>query len=376
MGLLDSLLPTSSDTRDTDTIFFTTDIHGSETCFKKLVNAPSFYDVDVLVIGGDWSGKILVPIVDEGDSWTVYDDDGNRTVESEAKLEEITERVRNRGDYPAEMTAAEYERCQEDDDLVDDFYRTARTERLQRWEELADEKLSNVGVYAIAGNDDHQYVIDELREWSSIEFVDGGVATTSTGHEILGYGVSNPTPWDTPREQPDEDIADDLARVSADVTDWSRTIVNVHCPPHNTEIDEAPKLADDLSPEMQGGEVVMEPVSSVAIRKWIENQKPLLGLHGHIHEGQGEFTLGDTMCLNPGSQYSQGTLNGALVTVNDESVVQYQFTSDSAHPIGIARVELDRSSAVAHQLSGLSHISCFTSPLESVRSPHAEPVRC
>src|SRR6266568_2674048 len=45
------------------TIFFATDIHGSERCFIKFINAAKFYQADVLILGGDITGKAMVPIV-------------------------------------------------------------------------------------------------------------------------------------------------------------------------------------------------------------------------------------------------------------------------------------------------------------------------
>src|SRR2546421_11306531 len=52
-------------------LFFATDLHGSETCFRKFVAAAKFYGVDALILGGDTSGKFLVPIVAAGgDRWT------------------------------------------------------------------------------------------------------------------------------------------------------------------------------------------------------------------------------------------------------------------------------------------------------------------
>ena len=47
-------------------LFFVTDVHGSETTFRKFVNAGTFYGVDLLVLGGDIAGKIVVPILDLG----------------------------------------------------------------------------------------------------------------------------------------------------------------------------------------------------------------------------------------------------------------------------------------------------------------------
>ena len=41
-------------------LFFATDIHGSEICWKKFINAGKWYEVDTLILGGDMTGKAIV----------------------------------------------------------------------------------------------------------------------------------------------------------------------------------------------------------------------------------------------------------------------------------------------------------------------------
>ena len=43
-------------------ICFVTDVHGSERCFRKFLNTAKFYDAQYLILGGDITGKTLVPI--------------------------------------------------------------------------------------------------------------------------------------------------------------------------------------------------------------------------------------------------------------------------------------------------------------------------
>jgi len=74
------------------------------------------------------------------------------------------------------------------------------------------------------------------------------------------------------------------------------------------------------------GNPVMAAAGSTAVRDAIERLQPLVGLHGHIHEGRGETKIGRTLCLNPGSVYSEGVLNGLLLTLADGQVKDYQFT--------------------------------------------------
>ncbi len=66
---------------------------------------------------------------------------------------------------------------------------------------------------------------------------------------------------------------------------------------------------------------------STAVRNSIEKHAPLLGLHGHIHESKGFVRLGRTLCLNPGSEYADGILRGALVILGDGKVREFLLAS-------------------------------------------------
>ncbi len=61
-------------------IFFATDVHGSDRCFRKFLAAASAYRADALILGGDVAGKALVPIVDHGDATYTYTFQGVREV--------------------------------------------------------------------------------------------------------------------------------------------------------------------------------------------------------------------------------------------------------------------------------------------------------
>lgn len=324
MGLLDSFFDRGTD--DQMKLFFATDLHGSEKCFKKFVNAKEFYDADVLVLGGDLTGKAVVPFIHEGNGWRAEYPNQTKTFDEESAVTEAEQQVRNAGNYPIRLDTEAYESFKNDDEQVRNTYERLESERLQRWVNFAEEKL-NEQIYVIGGNDDQSYVTDHLVESSAFELVDEAVVELPSGHELLGYGFSNPTPWDTPREKSDSEISKDIYRIGQMVTDWDWTILNIHCPPYETTLDRAPKLDDDLRPVTEGGQVVDEPVGSTAVREFIEGNEPMLGLHGHIHESRGEVHLGDTLCLNSGSEYGEGVLNGAIVTLSEDEVVQHQFVS-------------------------------------------------
>jgi Icc-related predicted phosphoesterase len=71
--------------------------------------------------------------------------------------------------------------------------------------------------------------------------------------------------------------------------------------------------------------VKFAPAGSSAVRTILEELQPLVALHGHIHEASGIRRLGRTIAINPGSDYSTGTLNGALVTLDGDRVAAHQL---------------------------------------------------
>ena len=63
------------------------------------------------------------------------------------------------------------------------------------------------------------------------------------------------------------------------------------------------------------------------MREAIEETRPVLSLHGHIHEARGHTRIGTTLCINPGSAYEQGDLMGALIELNGKKVKNFVLTS-------------------------------------------------
>jgi hypothetical protein len=94
---------------------------------------------------------------------------------------------------------------------------------------------------------------------------------------------------------------------------------------YGSTLDDVPELTEDLTPKLGGRALV--PVGSHAVRELILEHKPLLGLHGHIHEGKGAVRVGKTLCINPGSMYEQGRLLGAVVNLVRGKIKTYILTT-------------------------------------------------
>ena len=299
-------------------IFFATDIHGSETCWRKFLNSAAFYKVDLVVLGGDLTGKIMVPIVAHdgpGQHWTVTLAGQEQRLETAEELEAVKRQIRNRGSYPAVVSREELAALQQTDGAVDLRFSTEMLATLDRWLDMADGKLRGGDIPCLVnGGNDDIFEIDEVIEASAcIGFGEGKVVDVG-GFSLASMGWTNPTPWNTFREAPEEELAAKIERLASQIPDMGRAIFNFHAPPYGSGLDEAPALDASLRP-MHGG-AVMKPVGSTAVRAAIETHQPMLSVHGHIHESRGVTRLGRTFSINPGSVYGDGVLQGAILDLN------------------------------------------------------------
>lgn len=310
-------------------IYFAADIHGSEICWRKFLNAATFYGADTVIVGGDVTGKALVPLVETPGRGVEAEIGGRRRIAtSEAEVAELEEYVRFNGFYPYRCDVTEFEKLAADSVHRDRVFTDVMGGTLRRWLTMAEEKLAGSGIRALVmpGNDDGWYVDDVLAESAEIVNTDGRVVDLGDV-QVLGFGPSNRTPWDTHRELDEAEIADRLAILAGEVDPDKPLIVATHVPPFGSRLDDAPKLTPDLSVVTSGGDPVVGPVGSTAVRSFLEDVQPILSLHGHIHESRGVARIGTTVAINPGSAYSAGTLLGATVTIRDGKVKAHQLVS-------------------------------------------------
>jgi Icc-related predicted phosphoesterase len=311
-------------------LYFASDIHASEQVWRKFLNAPSFYGADVLVMGGDMSGKLLVPMVETKPGvWETKLFGKRQKAKGEERLLELEERARFNGFYPYRCDPVEMDRLERDPEYRDRLFREVMARSLDRWLDMAHDKLAGTGVrlYVMPGNDD-PWEFDEVfdRVPEPVENVEGRVVAFD-GVQMLSSGWSNPTPWDSPREKSEDELLKTFEEVAEDLQDGVPAIFNLHVPPYDSTLDMAPELTEDLQVVSKGGEVSMQPVGSTAVRRFIEDRQPMLSLHGHIHESRGAVKIGRTVAINPGSTYGEGVLDGAIVDIENAEVVSYQLVS-------------------------------------------------
>ncbi len=313
------------------TIFFATDVHGSERCFIKFINAAKFYQANVLILGGDITGKALVPIVRQASStnYTANFLGQAATLESEEAIAAFERQVRQAGAYPFRTTREELAAMESDRSLVDRLFTRLMVESVERWCTIAEERLRGSGVrcYIDAGNDDEPEIVSVLKQASYVEMPEGRVVMIDDEHEMISSGFANITPWHASRDIPDEDLASFIDSMASQLQAPERAIFNIHVPPYSTGLDIAPLLTDDLKPIVVGGDIATGPVGSKAVRAAIERYQPLVSLHGHIHESRAVNKIGRTTCINPGSEYGDGNLRAALVNLKGTKLQSYQLVT-------------------------------------------------
>jgi len=296
-------------------IFFATDIHGSEVCWRKFLNAAAFHKADVLIMGGDMTGKAMVPIVVDGSGWEVTLQDQRHALATEADVAAMEKRIRDRGYYPVRSTREEVSAWAADEEAVAARFRAEILASVEGWMALADERLAGKGVRCIVSpaNDD-MFEIDPIVAAAKHVELGEAAAIAVDGISVVSTGWCNPTPWHTFRELEEPALRERIDALVAAVPDPRRTIFNFHAPPYGSNLDNAPKLDADMR-YVAGGQALV-PVGSRAVREAIEAYAPLLSLHGHIHEGRGAVKLGRTLAVNPGSSYEDGVLQAAVVDID------------------------------------------------------------
>jgi hypothetical protein len=309
-------------------LFFATDVHGSRACWLKFLRSGEFYDADILVLGGDMTGKGLVPIVRSREGYHAHIHDQRHDLSAD-EVDAFSTRIHDQGLYPFTVDEDDFAALVDDREALDRLFVEKVLENVERWVAIADERLasSDVRCFVCPGNDDMPEIDEILRTSKRLEIAEGEVIELPDGYRMLSTGWSNQTPWDTYREHTEDDLRARL-RPMIDAVDApsDRLIFNFHCPPYDTPLDEAPALTEDMR-LVEGGRVTKH-VGSVAVREAIEQKEPALSLHGHIHESRGVARLGRTLSVNPGSSYEQAVLMGALVQVNGKrKLKRYQLTT-------------------------------------------------
>jgi Icc-related predicted phosphoesterase len=190
-------------------IFFAVDVHGSTLVWRKWVRAYEVYRVDALILAGDLTGKVLVPIIRQADNtWTASYFGRRWVLRSEEEVRDFESRLENAGAYFLRVTREEFEDLRSNPSKVERVMVEHMRNRLRTWLELLVSRVDTRKVLTVVmpGNDD-DYAIDEVIR----SFEDRGVVYPLDrvfeleGHELISSPYVNPTPWRTPRELEERD---------------------------------------------------------------------------------------------------------------------------------------------------------------------------
>ena len=309
-------------------IFYATDLHGSLKCWIKFLNAGKMYKANCLILGGDMTGKAVVPIVKYSNGEFRFIHMGKDYVlPNEAAVEEHKKIIENAGYYPYVCDEKTYDELKAKPSLTDELFDRVEVEGMKKWVDIAAEKLKGTGIkcFICPGNDDKLAIDKVFTETEVVTTCEGKVQQIDGHHELIGCGWTNPTPWKLYREETEEELYKRLDNYISLVKDISNCVCDFHAPPYQSGLDEAQLLTgsvegDDLKPKY--GQTMA--VGSTAVRSIVEKYQPLVVLAGHIHEGRGMTKIGRTECFNPGSAYEQGMLLGVVINLTENSVKNSQ----------------------------------------------------
>lgn len=308
-------------------IYVCSDIHASERAWRKFLNAmkANVYKVDAALIAGDLTGKALVPVVkggDGGQAWTATILGQKKVARTDEELVQLERSIADLGYYAVRLTPEERTAMEADPTIVRRHFDEQIARRISEWMDLAAERLdgSGVPVYLMPGNDDDRHIDPLLDASAYCRNVNEQVVDLTPWHQLVSMGWSSPTPWNTPRELPEEEFLDRLSDLMGGVRDPRRTVMMTHVPPYDSGLDTAPLLSPDLRPQVTAGDLMRGPVGSTGVRAAIRAFRPVLGVHGHIHESGGERRIGETVCVNAGSESNHGILRGYLIDLTADGV--------------------------------------------------------
>jgi Icc-related predicted phosphoesterase len=309
-------------------VYYATDLHGSDSCFRKFLAAGRVFDADAIIMGGDMTGKAIVPIRDLGRGRYEADFQGERERADGDDLERLKKRIIFNGFYPWVAEDAEISHAAEDDQFVTGLFEEFMADQARRWTVLAADRLDDGRRCFISpGNDDMQIVDTVLAGAERIEFPDKQVIEVGPLH-MVSVGDSNVTPWRTPRELSETDLLAEMEGLIEPYADGRPLLFNFHVPPHESNLDTVNALDSSYRPVVEHGMLTQTAAGSTAVRTVIERYEPVVTLHGHIHEGRGLYRQGPSRCFNPGSDYSAGVLQGLVVDFDDAGhYLHHTFTS-------------------------------------------------
>jgi Icc-related predicted phosphoesterase len=316
---LNNIFQTNKITR----ILYGSDFHGSDTVFRKFISSGLQYKANVLIVGGDVTGKAMIPIIQEGKDRYEATWFGNKAVAtSPEELAKVKKEISSVGFYPIVLEKDEAVELESTPRKMAARFEAEMCKRVREWMILAEEKLTpqNMILYFMAGNDDLASIDETVAEFKSIRNPDMNHSELEGDYEVVGLSNANMTPWLCARDVEESVLEQKLDTLAGMIRNPERTIAVLHVPPYGSGLDTCPELDKNLKIITQGGQVVMKSAGSFAVKAFIEKVQPMLSLHGHIHESPGHVHIGRTLSINAGSEYAEAILKAAIINLENGKV--------------------------------------------------------
>ncbi|MDD2695017.1 MAG: hypothetical protein PHD58_03730 [Anaerolineales bacterium] len=299
-------------------ILYGSDFHGSEAVFRKFLSAAINYKAKTLIVGGDVTGKAMIPVIHQGDGHYVgYLFNRKEEATTATELEKLKTIISNVGFYPIVVEMDEARELEMDGAKMAGRFEAEMIKRVREWLALAEEKLAplDMQLYFMPGNDDLYSVDTAIEGFTQVHNPDMKRFVIEGDFELYGNSNANMTPWACARDLEEDVLAQKLDELAAMIENPERAILAIHVPPYESSLDTCPELDKNLKIVTAGGQVVTKSAGSPAVRTMIEKVQPMLTLHGHIHESPGYTRIGRTLCINAGSEYAEGILKAAIINL-------------------------------------------------------------
>ncbi len=311
-------------------ILYGSDFHGSEAVYRKFLSSGLQYKANALIVGGDVTGKAMVPVIHQGGGRYQAELFGeHKTSSNPGELESLKKAISSVGFYPIVLEQDEAQALESDPAQMGARFEQEMCNRVRDWMKLAEEKLSpqNITLYFMPGNDDLYSIDKVVDEFEHIRNPDMKRFEMEGGYEVVGLSNANMTPWLCARDVEEAELTSKLDEIAAMIQKPEHTIAVIHVPPFSSGLDTCPDLDKNLKIITQGGQVVMKAAGSPAVKAFIERVQPMLSLHGHIHESPGHFRNGRTLMINAGSEYAEGIMKAAIINLEDGKVKGHLLVS-------------------------------------------------
>jgi Icc-related predicted phosphoesterase len=304
-------------------ILYGSDFHGSDIVYRKFIGSALQYKANVLIVGGDVTGKAMIPVIHQGSGNYHTSLFGNDLTASNAdEIDKVKKSISNVGFYPIVLEKDEAAELESNTEKMSARFEQEMCQRVREWMVLAEEKLvpQKISMYFMPGNDDLASIDETISEFKHVHNPDMQHFELEGGYELVGNSNANMTPWVCARDIEEESLTQKLDELANMIQNPDRTVAVLHVPPYGSGLDSCPDLDENLKIITQGGQVVMKSAGSTAVKTFIEKVQPMLTLHGHIHESPGHTRNGRTLSINAGSEYAEGIMKAAIINLENGKV--------------------------------------------------------